>query len=136
MFVGTLIYINACCGVYRTFYIYACYWILSYYTTLFISWIFIWVLTSLYTLQICAIYLTRFKEFRILCIWSSVDILVKVTDNFWKVLGIIDQFNESCRQISSGVEKRHMSRWVPYNFVPPLKYIYIKYLFFRNQEPL
>ena len=31
--------------------------------------------------------------------------LVKGTNNFWKVCGLIDSFNKLCRQISSGVEK-------------------------------
>ena len=31
--------------------------------------------------------------------------MVKVTDNFWKIRGLIDGFNESRRKISSGKEK-------------------------------
>ena len=56
-------------------------------------------------LQVCGISLTRFKEFRRFWPCSFVDPLVKVTDNFWKIRGLIDGFNESRRQISSGREK-------------------------------
>ena len=57
------------------------------------------------SLQICDISLTRFKELRTFCPCSSVDPLVKGTNNFWKIRGLIDRFNESRRQIGSGVEK-------------------------------
>ena len=56
-------------------------------------------------LQVCGISLTRFKKFRIFWPCSFVDPLVKVTDKFWKIRGLIDGFNESLRQIASGVEK-------------------------------
>ena len=46
-----------------------------------------------------------FKVFRTFWPCSFVDPLVKGTDNFWKVRGIIDRFNESCRQSDYGVEK-------------------------------
>ena len=56
-------------------------------------------------LQVCGIYLTRFKEFRTFWPCSFVHPLVKGTDNFWKIHGLIDRFNESRRQIASGTEK-------------------------------
>ena len=37
--------------------------------------------------------------------FSFVYPLVKGADNFWKVRGVIDRFNESRRQIASGVGK-------------------------------
>ena len=67
------------------------------------------VLTSIYPLQVCGTSLTRFKEFR--KFWPSyfVDPLVKGTDNFWKICGLICRFNESRGDIDSGVDKRQMS---------------------------
>ena len=56
-------------------------------------------------LQVCGISLTRFKEFRKFWTCSFVDPLVKGTDKFWKIRGLIDGFNESRRQIASGKEK-------------------------------
>ena len=61
-------------------------------------------------LQVCGISLTRFKEFRIFWPCSFVYPLVKVTDNFWKIRRLIDRFNESRRQIASGIEKPQMSQ--------------------------
>ena len=75
-------------------------------------------------LQVCGIYLTRFKEFRTFWPCYFVDLLVKVIDNFWKIRGLIDGFNELCRKIASAKEKPQMSQWVPYDSVPPLKEIY------------
>ena len=71
---------------------------------------FILVLTSLYPLQVCSISLTRFKEFSIMFTNYFVDPWVKGTDNFWKIRGLVDGFNESRRQIASGVEIRQMSQ--------------------------
>ena len=56
-------------------------------------------------LQVCGIYLTSFNEFRTFLPCSFVDPLVKVTDNFWKIRGLIDGFNESRSKIASGKEK-------------------------------
>ena len=56
-------------------------------------------------LQVCGISLTRFKEFRKFWPCYFVDPLVKVTDDFWKIHGLIDGFNESRRQIASWREK-------------------------------
>ena len=95
-----------------------CDWIILSYTT------FLEYLPIFLHLQVCGISLTRFKEFRRFWPCSFVDPLVKVTDKFWKIRGLIDGFNESRRQISSGREKPQMSQWVPYNYVPPLKEIY------------
>ena len=61
-------------------------------------------------LQVCGISLTKFNEFRKFWPCSFVDPLVKGTDNFWKILGLIDGFNESRRQIDSGKEKPQMSQ--------------------------
>ena len=107
------------------------------YTTLFISWMFLWVLTSPYTLHVCSISLTRFKEFSTFWPCSFVDPLVKVTDNFWKIYRLIDRFNESCRQISSGIGKtadESMSaiqfRNISKGYLPHYSYI------FGKPEPL
>ena len=136
MFVETPIYIKVCFDHYRPFYRYACHWIVLYYTTAFISWMFIWVLTYIYPLQVCGILLTRFKEFSTFCPRYFIDLLVKSTDNLWKICRLIDKFNDSRRHIASGVEKLQMSQWVPYNFLPPLKDIYRTNPFFRETEPL
>ena len=56
-------------------------------------------------LQFCGISLTRFTEFMTFWPCSFVDPLIKVTDKFWKIRGLIDWFNESRRQIASGKEK-------------------------------
>ena len=61
-------------------------------------------------LKVCGISLTRFNKFRRFWQCSFVDPLVKVTDNFWKIRGLIDGFNESRRQIYSGREKPQMSQ--------------------------
>ena len=81
--------------------------------------------------------MTRFKKFRTFWPCSFVDSLVKVTDNFWKIRGLIDRFNESRRQIDSGKEKiadESMSairfRTTPKGDLPHYSYI------FRNLEPL
>ena len=68
---------------------------------------FLWVLTSIYPLQVFGIYLTRFKEFRTFWPCSFVDPSVKVTDNFWTVRGLVDRFNESRKHIASEVEKTY-----------------------------
>ena len=56
-------------------------------------------------LQVRGISLTRFKEFRTFWPCSFVDPLVKGADVLWKIRGLIDSFNESRRQIDSGVGK-------------------------------
>ena len=56
-------------------------------------------------LHVCGISLKRFKDFRTFWPCSFFDQLVKVTDNFWKIRGLIDGFNDSHRQIDSGVGK-------------------------------
>ena len=94
-----------CCALYYTFYIYDFHWIILSYTTSFIYWIFIWVITYLYPLQVCGRSLVRFKKFRMFWPSSFLALLVKYTDNFWKIRGLIDGFNEPRRQITSGVEK-------------------------------
>ena len=62
---------------------------------------------------------------------------VKGTDNFWKIRGLIDRFNDSRSQIDSGVEKtadESMSairfRITPKGELPHYSYI------FRKPEPL
>ena len=137
MLVETPIYIKVCCAHYRNFYIYACHWIILYYTTLLISRMFLWVLTSLCPLHVCDISLTIFKEFRIFWPSSFVDPSVKGTDNFWKIRGLIEGFNRSRRQIASGVEKTadySMSAiqfcTTPKGCLPHYSYI------FRAPEPL
>ena len=56
-------------------------------------------------LQVCGISLTRFKEFRKFWPCYFFDPLVKGTDNFWKIRGLIDGFNGQHRKIDSGVGK-------------------------------
>ena len=113
-----------CCYLYCNFYIYAYHWIILSYTTLFIYWMFIWIITYLYPLKVCGISFTRFKDFMMFWTCPFVDLPLTGTNNFWRVRGLIDGFNESRRQIDYGVERRQTSRWVPYNFVPPLRDIY------------
>ena len=60
-------------------------------------------------LQVCGISLIRFKEFRTFWPCYFVDTLVKVTDNFWEIRGLIDGFNESRRKIASGVVRNRMA---------------------------
>ena len=57
----------------------------------------------LYPLQVCGVSLTRSKEFK--AFWESyfTSPPVKVADNFWKVWGLVDGFNKTHKQISSGV---------------------------------
>ena len=49
--------------------------------------------------------MTRFKDFRTFWTCSFVYPSVKGTDNFWRVGGLIDGFNELLSQIASGVVK-------------------------------
>ena len=49
--------------------------------------------------------MTRFKEFRKFFPCYFVDPLVKVTNNFWKIRGLIDGLNNLRRQIASGRDK-------------------------------
>ena len=88
-------------------------------------------------LQVCGTSLTWFKEFRTSWPCSFVDPLVKVNDNFWKIRGLIDEFNESRRQIASGKDKTadaSMSaiqfRTTPKLYLPHYSYI------FRKPDPL
>ena len=88
-------------------------------------------------LQVCGISLTSFKYFWTFRPCSFVDPLVKVVDNFWKICGLIDGFNESRSQIASGKEKtadESMSairfRTTPKGDLPHYSYI------FRKMEPL
>ena len=97
---------KACCDHHRHFYIYASYWIILSYTTLFSSWMFLWVLTSIYLLHIYGISLTRFNCFSTFWPCYFVDPLVKVADDFWKVRGFIDGSKIFSREIYSGVENR------------------------------
>ena len=81
--------------------------------------------------------MTRFKEFRIFWPCSFVDPLVKVTDNLWKIRGLIDGFNESRRQIALGREKNSDDSMSAIRFRTTPKgdlrhYSYI----FRKPEPL
>ena len=50
--------------------------------------------------------MTRSKEFRTFWPCYFTDLSVKGTDNFCKFREFIDEFNESRRQIASGVEKK------------------------------
>ena len=63
--------------------------------------------------------------------------LEKVTNNFWKVWGIIDGFNNSRRNISSGVENKSYQSMSVIWFRTTSKGDLTHYLFiFRNPEPL
>ena len=84
-------------------------------------------------LHICGISLTRFKDFSTFWPCSFVYLLVKGIDNFWKIHGLIDRFNESRRQIASGIEKmadKSMSaiqfRTTPKGDLPHYSYIFRK----------
>ena len=81
--------------------------------------------------------MTKFKEFRTFWPSSFVDTSVKGTDDFWKVGGLIDRFNESRRKIASGLEKTADESMSAIRFCTTLKgylphYSYI----FRNPYPL
>ena len=107
------------------------------YANLFISWMFIWLLISLYPLQVCGISLKRFKGIGAFCPCSFVDPSVKGINNFLKVCGLIDGFNESRRQIYSEVEKNSDDSMSAIQFCTSPKgdlphYSYI----FRKAEPL
>ena len=124
MFVGTHILIKVCCDFYFLHYCYACHWSILSYTNLFIYWMLLWVITSLYPWKVCAISSRRFKGFRAFWPCTFTSLLVKGRDNFWKVWEIINGFNKSCRHIDSGVEKLNVIQWVLYIFLPSLKEIY------------
>ena len=104
-FRGNIYLHKVCFYIYSPCHCYACRWIFLSYTTLFISWTLVWVLTSLYPLQVFGISLTSFKGFKTSWPSSFTSTLVKGTDNLRKFRGIFDGLNESHRQISSGVGK-------------------------------
>ena len=54
-------------------------------------------------LQVCGVSLTSFKVFKEFWPCSFTTPAVKAIDNSYKVQGLIDRFNESHRNISSGV---------------------------------
>ena len=54
---------KVCCDIYHNFFIYNCHLIILSYTTFFIYLIYLWLITSIYPLQVCGISLTGFKEF-------------------------------------------------------------------------
>ena len=88
-------------------------------------------------LQVCGISLKRFKEFRIFWPSSFVYLLVKGTDNFWKINGLVYGFNGLCGQIASRIEKMADESMSAIRFCTTPKgdlphYSYI----FRNPEPL
>ena len=65
-----------------------------------------------------------FKEFKKFLLSSFTSALVKVIENFWKLWELIDGLNKLRSQIASGMGKRQMSQWVPYNFKTLLKKIH------------
>ena len=69
-------------------------------------------------------FLDKVKEIKVFWPFSFNCPLVKGRDNFWKIQGLNNGFNDSRRQIYSGEKKMEMSQLVTYNFVPTLKYIY------------
>ena len=110
-----------CCAHYRHLYIYAYHWTLYRTQPCLFHGCFFEYLPIFLRLQDCGISLTSFKEFRTFLPCSFVDPLVKGTNNFCKIRGLIDGFNKSRRKITSGKENPQMSQWVPYDSVPPLK---------------
>ena len=81
--------------------------------------------------------LTRIKEFRAFLPCYFVDPLVKGTDNFWKICGLIDGFNESRRKIASGVGKTADESMSAIQFCTTTKvYLPHYYYIFRNPYPL
>ena len=58
---------------------------------------------TLSPLQVCGISLTSFNDFKAFWTCSFTNPTVKGIYNFWKVRGLIDGFNNSCRQIVSGL---------------------------------
>ena len=77
--------------------------------------------------------LDKVKKFRTFRPCSFVDMLVKGTNNFWKVRGLIDGFNESCKQISSQEGKTADESMraiqfcsIPKGDLPHYSYIFIK----------
>ena len=110
--------------IYCTHYCYTRHWTILSYATLFIYWMLLLVLNSLYPLQVFGIYLAIFKELKVFWTYYFTSLLLKGKDNFWKVWGIIDRFNKLRSYIASGMKKNHTSQWVPYNLIPPLKEIY------------
>ena len=71
--------------------------------------------------------------------WPSyfVDPSVRGTNNFWKVCGKIDRFNESCRQIASGVGKTADELMSAMQFCTTPKGDLSHYSYIcRNMEPL
>ena len=81
--------------------------------------------------------MTRFKEFRTFWPCYFTDTLVKGTDNFWKVRGLIYGFSELRRQISYGVGKTADALMSAMRFcTTPKEYLpHYSYIFMRP-EPL
>ena len=93
---GTTNLQKLCCALICHLFFYDFDWIILLYTTFFEY------LPIFLHLQVCDISLTRFKEF--VRFWPCYFVyqLVKVTDNFWNIRGLIDGFNELLRQIAPG----------------------------------
>ena len=128
---GTTNLHKLCCARYCHLFFYDFDWIILSYTTFFEY------LPIFIHLQVCGIYLTRFKEFRKFWPFSFVDPLVKVTNNFWKIRGLIDGFNESRRQIASGREKNVDESMSAIRFHTTLKGDLMHYSYiFSKPEPL
>ena len=88
-------------------------------------------------LQVYGISLTSFKEFRTFWTCYFVDPLVKGTDNFWKIRGLIDGFNELHRKIASGKEKTAYESMIAIQFcTTPKGDLSHYYYIFRKPEPL
>ena len=77
------------------------------------------------------------KEFRTFWPSSFVDPSVKGTNNFWKVCGLIDGFNESHIHIASGIEKTADESMSAIRFftTPKVDLPHYSYIF-RKPEPL
>ena len=79
----------------------------------------------------------RFKEFRTFWVSSFADLSVKGTENFSKIRGLIDSFNDLRRQIASGVGKTSDGLMSAIQFFTTPKGDLPHYSFiFRNMGPL
>ena len=96
-----------------------------------------WVLTYIYPLQVCGVYLKNHKGFQAFWPFSFTSPTVKGIDNLWKFRGIIDNFKNSRRKIASEVGETVYYSMSAIHFCTTSKvdiphYSYI----FRKPEPL
>ena len=75
-------------------------------------------------LQVCRASLTRFKEFKEFWPFYFTSLSVKRIDTSVKYRGSFAGLMSRAGILHLGCEKQHMSKWVPYDFVSPLRDIY------------